>query len=324
MGFKYELSVWDTASEQTSHRSILLWFNVHGGRCFSRPMQTGSSFLSNSRCTRNVAFTLIELLVVIAIIAILAAILFPAVTKARSRGDGMTCINNTRQLGLAWLMYANEHRDRLAYNLGGAANRESFAPANPLNWVNGVMNWETNSDNTNHNLILDATLAPYCNRNVKVYRCPSDLALSDIQRNAGWTARTRSYSMNAMVGDAGDLTATGVNSNNPHYKQFFALSQIPTPSSIFVFLDEHADSINDGYFLVKAGYSQAEWVDLPASSHDNAGVLSFADGHVELHRWVESETRAPAQPDAADLPRDISLAPRTDFNWLFRHSTIPK
>jgi prepilin-type N-terminal cleavage/methylation domain-containing protein/prepilin-type processing-associated H-X9-DG protein len=272
----------------------------------------------------NAAFTLVELLVVIAIIGILAAFLLPSLARAKSKAKAMTCLNNNRQLVLAWLMYANESRDRLPYNLGGDEARKTVAPRNPLNWVNGVMSWELDSDNTNAALILESSLAPYCNNNVQVYKCPSDQALSDVQQQSGWKERTRSYSMNAMVGDAGDLSLSGTNLNNPHYKQFFALAQIPFPSSIFVFLDEHPDSINDGYFLVKPGYSRAEWADLPGSYHNNGAVLSFADGHVEIHKWTEPETTAPAQPDAAALPRDISSKGRADLNWLFSHSSVPQ
>src|SRR5690349_7453551 len=110
---------------------------------------TGSSTLSTSRRIRCMAFTLIELLVVIGIIAILTSLLFPAISRAKSKADAVNCLNNPRQLQLAWLMYANDHRDRLPYNLGGSANRDSVAPSNSMNWVNGVMSWELDGDNTN-------------------------------------------------------------------------------------------------------------------------------------------------------------------------------
>ena len=282
---------------------------------------TPSSHPQRSSSTDFRGFTLVELLVVIGTIAILTAILLPSFAKAKSKGEAISCLNNERQLTLAWLMYAHEQKDRLPYNLGGDADRKTVAPKNPMNWVNGVMSWELDSDNTNTALIAMSSLAPY-NRNTAIYKCPGDQVLSDIQQQAGWKERTRSYSMNAMVGDAGDLSATGANKNNPHYKQFFALTEIPAPSSIFVFIDEHPDSINDGYFLVKPGYAQAEWADLPASYHNGAGVLSFADGHVEQHKWLDSETKAAAAPDAAMLPRDIPVDRRTDFNWLFGRSTV--
>src|SRR3989454_2116919 len=189
------------------------------------------------------AFTLIELLVVVAIIAILASLLLPVLARAKAKAHGVVCLNNTRQLGLAWLLYADDHNGRLAYNLGGDVKIRGVAPANYLNWVNNVLNWELKPDNTNLATIKQASLGPYASKAVNIYRCPSDNVLSGIQRAAGWSARVRSYSMNAMIGDAGDLSQSGFNRNNPDYVQFFNLSSIPQPTGIFVFLDERPYSI---------------------------------------------------------------------------------
>src|SRR5438445_8445760 len=150
-------------------------------------------------------FTLVELLVVIGIIALLAALLLPALAKARARTRGLQCLNNTRQLSLAWMLYADDHDDQLTYNVGGDASRKILAQKNPLNWVNNILNWELDPDNTNTAFITEASLAPYSQRSLEIYRCPADHVLSGVQQHAGWTARVRSYSMNAMVGHPGDL-----------------------------------------------------------------------------------------------------------------------
>src|SRR6478609_7323503 len=138
-----------------------------------------------------VAFTLIELLVVIAIIAILASLILPTLSKAKSRAEAMACLNNTRQLSIAWQIYADEHNGRLAYNLGGNDTR-GIAPTTNVNWVNNIMDWSAgpNSDNTNLATITEAALGPYT-KSASIYRCPSDRVLSPAQRSAGWTARIR-------------------------------------------------------------------------------------------------------------------------------------
>jgi len=281
-------------------------------------------------------FTLVELLVVMAIVGILAGFLLPALSKAQERSAAIVCLNNTKQLLLGWQMYAGDHDDLLPYNIGMAGS--SFRTN--LNWVNNVMTWDLSPDNTNPATITEASLAPYVSGAVKIYHCPSDHALSAIQNAAGWTARVRSYSMNAMVGNAGNFIVNGANQNNPGYKQFFKLSQIPSAADIFVFLDENPDSINDGYFLNKyprytsaagtylsnggGNSDNASWLHLPATTHAHATSLSFADGHAELHRWLKPTTFLPAT--AQDyLPISIPSSPvdaRTDFNWLMDRTSI--
>lgn len=268
-------------------------------------------------------FTLIELLVVIAVIAVLASILLPVLARAKAKAQGVFCLNNTKQLSLGWRLYADDHNDRLAYNLGGTAGAKRVAERSELNWVNNIMDWSVkNSDNTNTDTIADASLGSYASKTFGVYRCPADSVLSYEQRAAGWTSRVRSYSMNAMIGNAGQASTTGVNENNPTYVQFFTMASIPRPSEIFVFLDEHPDSIDDGYFLDQYRLGIQEWIDLPASYHNGAASISFADGHFETHRWVCPSTKQPAQPDGAGLPMLVPADQQTDFYWVLKHMSV--
>ena len=272
--------------------------------------------------SRSSGFTLIELSVVVAIIAILAALLLPALARAKSTAQTSVCLSNVRQLITACLAYVGDNEDRLPYNLGGDAMGKAAARNDPLNWVNGVLSWELDPDNTNETLITRASLAPYCAANARIYHCPSDRVVSPVQRDAGWAERTRTYSMNAMVGDAGDASRGGTNVNNPEYVQFFLLSSIPDPANTFVFIEEHPDSIDDGYFLNNP--DDWEWISLPASFHHEAATISFADGHIELHRWFDGGTRVRPVPDAAGLPRTVSDDHLTDFEWLADRSSIER
>jgi prepilin-type processing-associated H-X9-DG protein len=263
----------------------------------------------------------VELLVVLAVITILAALLLPALAGAHAKAKAISCLNNARQLGLASLIYTDEFGERLPYNLGEAEIHAAVDQKQFLNWNSSIMDWEVvNPDNTNTALATLGGIGPYTSHNAKIYKCPNDNYVSDLQAAAGWSARVRSFSMNAMIGDAGQFSRSGANVNNPNYRQYFKITQVAQPAQIFVFIEEHPNSIDDGYFINNP--QQFTWTNLPAAHHNGAANISFVDGHVETHRWSDSSTRLPIRPGIAYLPISVPAATRRDFYWLmYRTST---
>lgn len=287
---------------------------------FTRALDAGGRIRVAALPTR--AFTLLELLVVAGVIALLAGLLLPALAKAKAKSQGIFCLGNHRQLALALQMYADDHGDALPYNMGAEGIRRTIAEDRYLNWVNNVMTWELDPDNTNTHWLVEGGLGPYCLRVGSVFKCPSDTALSAVQRRAGWTSRVRSVSLNAMFGYAAGFLQGNVNTNNPYHNQFFKLTDVREPAGIFTFVDEHPDSINDGYFLNRL--ANLEWIDLPASYHNGAASLAFADGHAEPHRWLYAHTKPPARPDAAPLPFAVPPTERADYDWLTTRMTTAR
>jgi prepilin-type N-terminal cleavage/methylation domain-containing protein/prepilin-type processing-associated H-X9-DG protein len=247
-------------------------------------------------------FTLVELLVVLAIIALLAALLLPALARPKAKAEGMTCANNLKQLSLAWLLYADENTDLLVNNHGVPETL-----TRRQNWANNVQDWESSDDNTNLSFLADAKLGPYVNRSTPIFKCPADRA------PAPNGPRIRSMSMNALVGNPGQLT----NQFNPLYVQFFKKSALQNASLIFVFLDEHADTLNDGFFVNRL--EDYVWGNVPGSYHNGGANFSFADGHVEYHRWTVPGTVRPVIGARIDK---FDAAPRTDFEWLKARTSV--
>jgi prepilin-type processing-associated H-X9-DG protein len=267
-------------------------------------------------------FTLIEALIVAGIIGLLAMLILPALSNAKSRAYRIVCLNNERQLAIAWNVYAEDREGYLPYNFGIGDTLLTISNGLYQNWANNVMTWKLDSENTNDVLLMRGGLGPYLGSVVSPFRCPSDHALSEEQRDAGWRERTRSYSMNAMVGNAGGYIKYGKNINNPKYKQFMRLGDIPDPSGIFLFIEEHPHSINDGYFLYKHEVEPSQWYDLPASYHDRGANVSFVDLHIEYRKWVSAGTiQPPIELPPATLPISVE-SDRRDYDWLMQRTTV--
>jgi prepilin-type N-terminal cleavage/methylation domain-containing protein/prepilin-type processing-associated H-X9-DG protein len=264
----------------------------------------------------QVGFTLIELLVVIAIIAILAAMLLPALSRAKVQAQGISCMNNNRQLDLAWLMYAHDNADLLVQNQN---QPDPEVDQTAGNWCCGFLDWSPNKDNTNLNLILNPTnalLAQYFGSQKNIYLCPADHYLSSVQRYLGWAGRVRSVAMSIFMGPDSPLCPA-----KPFaYLKIADMNKCP-PVRAFVFCDEQADAINDAVVEILGGVQA--WADLPAGYHNNAGSFAFADGHCEIHQWLDQGTCVPVQyttwEQASGQANAAALQNPVDVNWMQQH-----
>jgi len=291
-----------------------------------RGKSTNLPLLPKSSLNRNPGFTLIELLVVIAIIAILAAMLLPALSKAKTKAQGISCLNNTKQLTIAWKIYAGDNKGVVPAAVRGNEVTYQGRP----NWLKGSLDFN-GGNRSNWDINQDLKLSPlwnYAGKSAEVFKCPADKATVLIQGDR--RPRIRSYSMSQTFGSGEWLNGGG--SPGP-WRTYSKDTQMANPVKTFLLVDEHPNSINDASIAVQCAGNErfsppgsSRIIDFPASYHGGACGFSFADGHSEIHKWQGNYIQQPVNFDnASGLPLGVSAQDSwVDMHWLAERTSVKR
>jgi prepilin-type N-terminal cleavage/methylation domain-containing protein/prepilin-type processing-associated H-X9-DG protein len=277
-----------------------------------------------SKASGPKGFTLIELLVVIAIIAILAAMLLPALTHAKTEALSTQCMSNKKQLQIAWFMYAGDNRDVLALNFDYHDDGPymppgtSTTPPGTPSWCEGWLDWTSATVNTNTLYLtspLASLLGPYAGSTAQIFWCPADVYASAAQRAQGWQNRCRSVTMDGNIG-GGTKYSFGWTLTSPILKM--GDFTIPGPAMSWLMMDEHPDWMDDSILYVNPGEANGlgEFTEVPGSFHNRACGVNFADGHAEIHKWLDNRIILPVEYIYHWDQVDITGTPSPDLAWL--------